>query len=571
MERNIVYKYITYGWIVFTIFLTTLRSSITYTDEMMYLGGLCCLFIIFISFIKKHKTIHLSYSDIIVLLWCVYTLIQGYIESSAHCGSIMASCTLLTSLYICFRKIFSNEFSKLKDYEITLIIIVATYIELCIGIFQIYRGTSFHEGQLITGSFFNSGPYSAFLMMGMVAAICFLHFKYHTFFPKHIRKIIKMMCIILLVLGASAFGVTMSRAAIITFTGITLYIFYDKYKTYRKLCFSLFVLLSIICIVLIYIKYPSAIGRVIVWYFCLKLFFSNFIFGVGLGNFQKSYAQMMCDINQKSNHSTFVNYYAQIDYSYCDILQIGTEQGMIGFVFCVILFSILLIGLHRKSHILFFTCLSLIIFSLSSYIFHLLPFQIIITVLMAWNVNTDRIHIHISKINMYTLYVAGLLINLLTTKIIYYKVCGINEFLKYNGSGFSIKEYKNLYSSCQEIPNYYINYAEALRKEHRYLDSNAILREGLNVSGDPNLYNMIGDNYKDMEFYTEALKSYQKAFYMLPNRLTPLFSIMKLYKIIGDKNQAQKYAIKVCLFHPKVSSYITREMKDEAYNELNKN
>lgn len=141
---------------------------------------------------------------------------------------------------------------------------------------------------------------------------------------------------------------------------------------------------------------------------------------------------------------------------------------------------------------------------------------------------------------------------IITTKIVYYKVCGINEFLKYNGYGFSIREYKSLYSSCQEIPNYYIDYAEELRKERRYLDSNAILRDGLNVSGDPDIYNMIGDNYKDMGFYTEALKAYQKAFFMLPNRLTPLFSIMELYRTIGDNKQAQKYAIKVCNFNPKL-------------------
>ena len=79
-----------------------------------------------------------------------------------------------------------------------------------------------------------------------------------------------------------------------------------------------------------------------------------------------------------------------------------------------------------------------------------------------------------------------------------------------------------------------------MRKERRYLDSNAILRDGLNVSGDPDIYNMIGDNYKDMGFYTEALKAYQKAFFMLPNRLTPIFSIMELYKTIGDKKTSAK-------------------------------
>lgn len=67
-----------------------------------------------------------------------------------------------------------------------------------------------------------------------------------------------------------------------------------------------------------------------------------------------------------------------------------------------------------------------------------------------------------------------------------------------------------------------------------------------------------------MGFYTEALKAYQKAFFMLPNRLTPLFSIMELYKTIGDKKQAQKYAIKVCNFKPKINSPAISDMKRNA-------
>lgn len=548
--------------------LTLLRSSVTYTDALFYLGVLCCFLGVFIFIMTRKNVLQLSFCDFMIFLWWIYIILRGYIDASIPCGSKMVSSTFLLSLYFCFRALFSIY--NARDYDIVLILMASVCIEFCIGIFQMFSGVSYNKGQLITGAFFNSGPYSAFIMMGMVGAVCFLRFDYHRYFSARYRNMLTLLNILVIVFGLIVFWITISRAAIISFGILVLYIYRHKYIGCHKWNCVLLTIVVIFFGILFYIKYPSFVGRLIVWYFSFKLIISHFFWGVGIGNFQSSYARMMCSINQKLDYSKFADYYDHIDFSYCDILQVASEQGLVGFIFFAILLGILLIRLRCQSQILYYICLSLILFSLSSYIFQLLSFQIIIVIFGAWiNQKSIIVRFHLNRILRLSISSVFLSVEIFATMITSDRVKGIDEFMKFDGSSFSLNEYQLLYSSCRELPDYYTKYAEALRHNHRLMDSNAMLREGLNVSGDPMIYNMMGDNFKDMGFYQEAFESYRNAYYTLPNRLTPLFSIMKLYEFLGDKKRTNQFALSVVNFRPKIVSSATRRMKYEANLILN--
>jgi tetratricopeptide (TPR) repeat protein len=97
-----------------------------------------------------------------------------------------------------------------------------------------------------------------------------------------------------------------------------------------------------------------------------------------------------------------------------------------------------------------------------------------------------------------------------------------------------------------------------------------MLHLGTLISNDPMFYVIQGNNYSDMELYAEAEEAYKKAFYILPNRIYPLYRLMLLYEKEDDKKKMTEMALRVKLFKVKVTSPATKEIKDTAINILNK-
>ena len=108
------------------------------------------------------------------------------------------------------------------------------------------------------------------------------------------------------------------------------------------------------------------------------------------------------------------------------------------------------------------------------------------------------------------------------------------------------------------------DFGKLLRLLGRYNDSNAILQKGTLVSNDPMFYVLMGNNYKDMKHYDLAEQAYQKAYSVMPNRLYPLYQLMKLYHDCGNTQKAKAMAKRVIEMKPKIESPATRDMKKKA-------
>ncbi len=72
-----------------------------------------------------------------------------------------------------------------------------------------------------------------------------------------------------------------------------------------------------------------------------------------------------------------------IDYAFCDILQVGVEQGWIGVIFCLMTVGVTMWRLRKISVVLLGGAVALVVFSLFSYSFQLFPYQMVMVVLMA--------------------------------------------------------------------------------------------------------------------------------------------------------------------------------------------
>ena len=85
----------------------------------------------------------------------------------------------------------------------------------------------------------------------------------------------------------------------------------------------------------------------------------------------------------------------------------------------------------------------------------------------------------------------------------------------------------------------------------------------MQISCDPMLYNIMGQNYQALEQYQQAEACFFKAANIVPNRLYPYYLLTKLYHEMGDDEKVNEMANIVLTKEPKVNSTAIREMRQE--------
>jgi tetratricopeptide (TPR) repeat protein len=112
-------------------------------------------------------------------------------------------------------------------------------------------------------------------------------------------------------------------------------------------------------------------------------------------------------------------------------------------------------------------------------------------------------------------------------------------------------------------PNFLYMYGYSLRKINQIEKSDSVLSLGTNYSSNPMFWNVMGNNSLTQGRYREAEERYKHAFYMVPNRLYPLYLLAKLYYTEGDTVRFLQMAEMVEEFIPKVESVNTESLRTE--------
>ena len=106
-------------------------------------------------------------------------------------------------------------------------------------------------------------------------------------------------------------------------------------------------------------------------------------------------------------------------------------------------------------------------------------------------------------------------------------------------------------------------YGQSLNAGGNYSMSDSLLTIGTYISSDPMFWNVMGNNSLMQGKYREAEYRYKHAFYMVPNRLYPLYLLAKLYYTEGDTVRFLNMADKMESFVPKVESVQTARLRSE--------
>ena len=335
----------------------------------------------------------------------------------------------------------------------------------------------------------------------------------------------------------------------------------------RKYCVYLTFMAIGIGAYLFFLKQGSALGRTFIWRLSLGMLTDNGWLGTGLGSFAGEYGKVLQTFfSSKDNIVSYAMNADVIDYAFCDILQVGVEQGWIGVIFCLMTVGVTMWRLRKISVVLLGGAVALVVFSLFSYSFQLFPYQMVMVVLMAKAAERSSLGVAFSgrKIALLCLPlcgVMGLCYHLANRHLQAHR--SYKTMARMTHETF-LQDYNRLLPLCEDDKYFLFDYAHLLRVNKHWMDSNAMLRRGLLVSNDPMFWVLMGNNHRDLGQYREAEICYDKAFVQMPNRIYPLYQKMCLYQQLNRQADARVIAKKILDFQEKVSSQAVSDMKKNA-------
>ena len=504
----------------------------------------------------RRNRMRFSLIDIIVLGWYAYAMCRVWLDATYPAAGFAIRATLMCLLYVAMRILLTG--CTLPGKAIAMLLILSALIEAGMGYSQLISGVSRHHLYPVTGSFLNPGPYSIFLTLGIVT-LCAL------------RKTDSLS------LSASVFmgiplALTVSRTAFLSLFVCLLIPYRDRIRGWKQ--WSLLIVTVLVCGVMLYlVKAGSAEGRWIINNIGIHCLATHILFGNGIGSFFHSFALKTAEISLQ-NPATDLSAVDVMDYAFDDLLLVGVEQGTIGLAFAVTLIIAVMKRLFTECRPLFLTALSLLTVSLFSYPFELLPYQIIGTVITSYaasEANDGITHENKPSKPMARLIATSILIPLcwidyvciheislrLYAEKSYELLAGIRD------NAFT-KDYYEFLPLLDDNKRFLFDFALLLSDQGRYNDSNEMLRRGALISNDPMFIVLQGNNYRDMKAYELAEEAYLQAWHTMPNRIYPLYRVMKLHEQRADTVEAKAIAQKVIAFKEKIKSPAVNDMKREA-------
>ena len=493
------------------------------------------------------------------------------------------------------------------NFIFTTTITIYCVYETIVGLLQIIGlHKSNHLLFIITGSFHNPGPYGGFL------SVCISFLMAHFFKNevilnnKFITKISHWSALIVAILSLIILPSTQSRSAMLAL-GCSMILLAFGTERMKKMIkpilkkhglWLLFVA-TIIGIGAYLYKKPSADGRLFIDKICIKAMYENGWKGAGLGHFGRAYGDAQAkhfkeQIDEKGKDDLdwkAINMHERLtaecpDNAFNEYLFIGVESGLMALLFFIGIIIYAIVLSFKSGTIWCYGLTAFAVFALFSYPLHVKQFQVMLPILVAAGAadkglstqnaeNAQTISSYIKRKNLIGYITTAIAFVLLSTMIAQ-ELPEIRQHKQIDTAWNKVelwhqmKYYEYVVEDCDTLLDFLSNdqhflfaYGQSLNKTGNYYKSDSILLLGTEISGDPMFWNVMGNNSLALGKYREAEERYKHAFYMVPNRLYPLYLLTKLYYIEGDTSKFIDMADKVETFIPKVESVNTEHLRAE--------
>lgn len=127
------------------------------------------------------------------------------------------------------------------------------------------------------------------------------------------------------------------------------------------------------------------------------------------------------------------------------------------------------------------------------------------------------------------------------------------------------KAYGELAERMDWSGDFWFEYGRSLYKLHRTAEAEQALKAALAYSGDPMILNVMGRNAQEAGDYEKAERCFRRAVHRLPGRIYPYYLLVKLYaeKAFYQPEKLKDAAEAVLAKEPKVDSEAIRQMRKE--------
>lgn len=446
-----------------------------------------------------------------------------------------------------------------------------------------------HSLFVLTGTFYNPGPYSGYLAAILpVALYRMLSVNGRTGRRAKVEYYVSL-CVVMLVLCVLPAGMSRAAwfAAFVSCGYVTFRIYGDRIKFFMlKYKYAVLgVLLSGIFLAAgaYLMKRDSADGRLLIWKITMRAIADNPMGEERGRTFSALYGDAQEEYFMEGKFSDAEAWVAgSPDFAFNEFLQIAAERG-IWVAVAVVVWLLVLLGFAGKRKRLtgMGGCLvSLMVFASFSYPLHIPAivsvWVLTVMVLMGEWLVAIRLE-KLAKVVLLLAALAGLGASVSIHRVYEERVQAAREWMPLRGlyrAGdyqAAVKAYEKLYSRMNWNDDYCFEYGRALYRLKCYEKAEEELKRALTVSGDPMILNLLGRNAQDKGEFEKAEEFLIRSTHRLPERIYPYYLLVKLYAVpeYYSREKLVRAAEKVLYSEPKVNSTAVREMRQEVRSILN--
>lgn len=507
--------------------------------------------------------------DTAVLLWGLYMTGRAWAGGVYPCWDFGLKMILMAMLYVSLRMLFSTRLAG--GAALTACIVAMACYEAVLGGWQMVAGTSRHHHYMLTGTFFNPGPYAAYLAMGVAMACQWMK----TVGERRIMGRVEASSLLAAaaVVCALPLPSTWSRAAFVALAVSLAVVWWRQWRRYWPWVALAVTALAVGAYLL---KQGSADGRGVIFRISALCVADNPWTGSGIGSFFHHYAEKTAQLSSDAG-TVGLGAVETLEFAFNDVMLLTVEQGLAGLLLAGTVIVLTAVVLWRRARPLAVGLLTLLTVSLFSYPLEQQPYQILTVAMVAYAASQTphtKGSVLCRVLPPVCAAAAVVAAAVPVTAAIQQRHEAVSDYASVAGQDHSDGTYNNLYyellPEMQNDPRFLFDFAKMMAAQQRWNDSNDMLRRGTLVSNDPMFHVLQGHNLLQLGDTVQAEQTYWKAYHVMPNRLYPLYCLTKLYEKRHDTRKMTATAKKLLEMQPKITSPATRDMKKYATKILKK-
>lgn len=440
-----------------------------------------------------------------------------------------------------------------------------------------------HSLFVLTGTFYNPGPYSGYLAAVLPIALHRMLVSNGKKDRLSVAQYYFSMCVLLLICCVLPAG--MSRAAwfasLISCGYVVLRVYRVKVKSFvskhRYAVSGVLIVGALLASSAYFMKRDSADGRLLIWKITSQAIASSPCGEENGRTFSAIYGDAQERYFTNCEYSESEAWVAGTpDFAFNEYLQIAVEYGVwVSILLVTVLLVLSMIAGDRKQLAGIDGCLvSLMVFACFSYPLHI-PAIVSVWLLTLMVLCGEGLVMIKRKRNavavLLPIVVAGLTASMDMYGIYSERTRAVREWMPvrvlYHSGAFNAaaEEYGKLYDKMSWNKDFCFEYGRALYKARSYGKAEEVLLKAMEVSGDPMILNMLGRNAQESGEYGKAEKYLLRSTRRLPERVYPHYLLVKLYAEpeYFDRIKLIREAECVLNAEPKVNSTAIREMRQE--------